>query len=227
MGGAGPTNTVGQTSAMGVLVTRTAQAWIDIQKAKPNWKFLRATLSAYQLIIGQQSYTVATALPAGFGLTSIDKWDKDSCWIYTTTTADRSRLTYMPYSEFRNAFASYPAGKPRFFTEGPGGTILFDRTPDAAYYIELDHFQTPEKLVNATDIPALPEQFHDIIAWKSVMMFAGAEMATDLFAYANSMYKPMLLDLMIDQIDMPTAARSYAIAGARRSTSGRTFEDAR
>lgn len=221
MGGAGPTNTTGQTGAMATVVQRTSQAWIDIQKSRPYWKFLRATLT-YVLTIDENSYIVAT----DFGLTTVDKWDKQSCWIYTTTTADRSRLLYMPYQAFRGNFSQYSSGRPQYFTEGPDGTILFDKSPDLAYVIEMDYWQTPEKLVNATDIPALPEQFHDIIAWKSVMKFAGSEGATDLYTYAKSEYNPMFLQFMIDQLDVPQTVHSYPIALGRRS-GDRTFEEVR
>ncbi len=212
MGGSGPSSTVGQTGALGTIVQRTSQAWIDIQKSKPYWKFLRANLT-FTLVVDQALYVVSDPLPSGFALTAVDKWDKESCWIYTATAADRSRLTYVPYQVFRNAFSTYVSGRPTHFTEGANGTVLFNRKPDAAYVIDMDYWMTPERLVNPTDIPALPEQFHDLIAWKSVMKFAGAEMATDLYAYAKSEYTPMYLQLMIDQIDVPAKVRSYALAG--------------
>lgn len=225
MGGAGPTNTTGQTGAMATVVQRTSQAWIDIQKSKPYWKFLRAKFTM-PLEIDVQEYTVSGTLGAGgYGLTTVDKWDKQSCWIYLTSTADERRLIYLPYQDFRAQFRTYPAGRPKFWTEGPDGTILYDKTPDAAYTITKDYWMTPERLVNATDIPACPEQFHDLIAWKSVMKFAGSESAVELFNYAKSEYTPMYLQLCIDQMDVPAAVRSYPIAFGGRSP-GLTFDDA-
>lgn len=225
MGGAGPTNTTGQTGAMAAVVQRTQQAWIDIQKMRPYWKFLRAKLT-FTLVVDQQEYVVADAAPTGFGLTTVDKWDKQSCWIYDEDSTNRSRLLYMPYQAFRSNFATYSDGKPGYFTEGPGGTILFDKTPQLAYVIVMDYWMTPERLVNNADIPALPEQFHDIIAWKSVMKFAGSEGATDLYTYAKSEYNPMFLQLMIDQLDVPETVHSYPIA-LGRLTGDRTFEEVR
>jgi hypothetical protein len=169
---------------------------------------------------------VSTATPSGLGLTTVDKWDKQSAWLYVTSEADRSRLTYMPYQMFRNQFSQYADGRPKYWTEGPGGTILFDKSPDVAYLITMDYWMTPERLVNSTDIPALPEQFHDLIAWKSVMKFAGSEGAVDLYNYAKSEYTPMFLQLCIDQLDTPEQVRAYPIAMGQRSGT-RTFEDAR
>ncbi len=228
MGGAGPANTTGQTGAMAVVVDRTSKAWIDIQKSRPYWKFLRALLS-YTLTVDQNSYVVAdstTGSPPGFGLNTVDKWDIQSCWIFAADGSNRSRLLYMPYQNFRSNFPIYQSGRPGYFTDGPDGTIIFDKTPDVAYLLEMDYWQTPEKLVNSTDIPALPEQFHDIIAWKSVMKVAGSEGAAELYTYAKSEYGPMFIQLCIDQLDMPKTNHSYPMALGRRA-GDRTFEEAR
>ena len=228
MGGTGPSTVTGLTGAMATLVNRTSQAWIDIQKSKPYWKFLRE-LFVFTMTEGQNEYVVAdatTADPPGFGLTTVDKWDKQSCWIYETSLADRSQLVWMPYQNFRTQFGAYGTGRPTYFTEGPGGTVIFDKLPDAAYVLNMDYWMTPERLTANDDVPALPEQFHDIIAWKSVMKFAGNEGAAELFTYANSEFKPMFLQLCLDQLDVPTVNRAYPIA-AGRSSQPRTFEDVR
>jgi hypothetical protein len=225
MAGEGPTTTIGQTGVLKKIVDRTARAWVDIQAGKPYWKFLRSSLS-FTLVSAQRTYTVSAALPTGFALTTVDKWDKQSSFIYTTSTSDESPLKWIPYQDFRRQYRTFQSGRPTQLTEGPDGTVSFNRTPDAAYVITLDYWKTPELLQNPTEVPAAPEQYHDVIVWRSVMMFAGNEMATDLYSYAKSMFAPMYLQLCLDQMDAPVTMRNYPLAlGGRRSP--QTFEDAR
>lgn len=224
--GEGPTTTVGQTGILKKIVDRTARAWVDIQASKPYWKFLRSQLALYPLIIGARSYTVSASTPGGFGLTTVDKWDKQSSWIYTTSTSDESALKWVTYQDFRARYRTYPVGRPTVICEGPGGTIIFERTPDAAYKITLDYWLTPELLTNPSEVPALPAHYQDAIVWKSVMMFAGNEMATDLYTYAKSQYLTVYNQLVLDQMDIPPSTQAWplAIGGAR---SAPTFSDAR
>lgn len=224
MAGDGPTTTIGQTNMLKKVVDRTQRAWIDIQASKPYWKFLRTTLS-YPLVVAQQSYVVSTATPTGFGLTSVDKWDQQTAFIYKTSTSDETPLKWISYQDFRKRFRTYPSGRPDTLCEGPGGTVLFNKTPDYAYTITLGYWQTPEKLVNPTDVPALPEQYCDVIVWKSMMMFSGTEMAPDLMQYARMMYSAAYTQLVLDQCDVPSQVKHFPLA-AGRGTTKQTFSEA-
>ena len=110
MGGSGPTNTVGQTGTLATVVRRTSQAWIDIQKSRPYWKFLRAQFGV-ALTVDQPIYEVAAATdadPPGFGLTSVDKWNRELLYTFapdtdfTSPSIDRTQWTYLPYQNWRH-----------------------------------------------------------------------------------------------------------------------------
>lgn len=223
--GEGPSSTIGMAGILKKVVDRTARAWVDIQVSKPYWKFLRNRLTDFPLIIGQREYTMLTAQPAGFGTQYIDKFDEANSYIYTTSTADESRLSWIPYREFRARYRTYPDGRPTRIYTGLNGTVGFDRTPDAAYVINLDYWETPELLVNPNEIPACPEQYHDMIIWKSVMTFAGAEMATDLFAFAATQYGPLYKQLVLDQCEVPAFTRNFPLAGKIGGGSRVTFQN--
>jgi hypothetical protein len=51
-----PTTVTGATGRWAGIVSFTAQAWADIQRARTDWEFLRASFS-HALVIGQASYT--------------------------------------------------------------------------------------------------------------------------------------------------------------------------
>ncbi len=221
VGGEGPTTTVGQVGALKKIVDRTARAWVDIQTSKPYWSFLRRQLS-FPLIVGQDTYVISEATPDGFGLATMDKFDEQASFIYDVGTGDETPVVWIDYQRFRRDFRTLVDGRPTQCYLGPGGTVGFNRLPDDAYTITFDYWKTPELLVNPDDVPALPEQFIDVIVWKAVMMFAGNEMATDLWTYARTQYTAQYTQLFIDQSDAPRARRDYPIAPGRNTT-GVTF----
>jgi hypothetical protein len=216
--GDGPSSVVSQVGALKKVVDRTARAWVDIQASRPFWKFLRNQMT-FATVVGQREYSVVDDI----GVTTLDKFDQENTYIYLTSTEDETRLAWEDYRRFRYRHRTYPDGRPTTVTEGPQRTLAFDLTPDEIYTVTLDYWMTPELLAANGDIPSLPEQYHDVIVWKSVMMFAGNETATDLFSYAKGMYTPMYLQLMLDQGELPEATPNHPIAKGKRDASIRGF----
>jgi hypothetical protein len=209
--GEGPTTTIGQIGVLKKIVDRTARAWVDIQTTRPYWNFLRRKLS-FPLIVAQPTYVISAATPAGFGLTTMDKFDVEASFIYLTSTSDETQLEWIDFQQFRTKYRTLESGRPTRLYMGPLGIVGFNRSPDAAYTITLEYWKTPELLVNPTDIPALPAQYVDVIVWKSVMMFAGNEMAPDLYTYAKQQYDRQYLQLVLDQTDAPQRLNNYPLA---------------
>jgi hypothetical protein len=214
--GSGPASVLNQTGMYAKIVKWTARAWVDIQAARPYWKFLRNQYVG-PLVIGTRTYSIKNDLL----LTTVDKFDPMGAMLYKTSVADQVPLTWRSYPEFRSMYTSgFTAGRPTALTEQQADTIAFNRTPDYAYTLTLDYWMTPELLVNNSDVPAAPEQYHDIISWKAVMMFAAVEGATELLAFAKNQYDKMFTQLVLDQTDAPTKRKDYPIATGRTTVSG-------
>lgn len=214
--GDGPTSVLNQVGILKKVVDRTQRAWVDIQASPPYWKFLRNQLPI-TLTVGLREYTVRT----DFLLTTVDKWNRDASFIYKIDGNDESQLTWVEYTKWRRKYRVFQSGRPTELTETLDGKVAFNRTPDYAYHITLDYWMTPELLMQNDDIPACPEHFHDVIVWKSVMLFAGNVTATELYQHALSQYTPMYNKLMVDQGDMPTRVSAYPIAYGLRRPTGR------
>lgn len=210
-----PSTVLAQTGVLKKLVDRTARAWVDIQAGKPCWRFLRNQLTDFALTIGTSSYSVRTAL----GLSSVDKFDQKACFIYEVSTQDQTRLEWITYDSWRNRYPTIEDGRPTEVALGRDGTIVFNRSPDKAYVINFDYYMTPELLAANADVPSLPEQYHDVIVWKSVMMFCGAETASDLYSYAKSMYSSIYHQLCMDQLDLPGLRMDFPTAQGNRNVS--------
>jgi len=90
-------------------------------------------------------------------------------------------MEYMDYDEWRNGYL-YGAlrtsvSRPLVITIGPDKSIGCGPIADLGYTIVGDYFSGPSPLVLATDIPALPSQFHYAIVYKAMMyygLFMGA-----------------------------------------------------
>jgi hypothetical protein len=212
--GDGPTSVLNQVGVLKKIVDRTARAWIDIQASRPYWKFLRNQFT-FQTVVGVREYDVA----ADLSLTTCDKFDRENTYLYLTSTEDEQELRWRAYDYFRKSYRTYPPGRPTVITEAPGRVLAFNSTPDAIYTVTFDYWMTPERLSQNNDVPASPEHLHDAIVWKSVMMFAGNEGATELYGYAKSMYVPISLQLTVDQGEMPASVAAHPIARGTRDTS--------
>lgn len=86
-------------------------------------------------------------------------------------------MEYMDYDEWRNGYL-YGAlrtsvSRPLVVTIDPSKSIGCGPISDKGYTIVGDYFAGPTPLVNATDIPSLPLQYHYAIVYK-VMMYYGA-----------------------------------------------------
>jgi hypothetical protein len=214
--GTGPASVTGQTGMMQKIVNWTMRSWVDIQSSKPYWKFLRAT-AVKNLVVGQQDYD----LSSDWALTFVDKFDAQGAFIYLTTVANQSQLEWKMYPEFRALYTSgFEDGRPTQITEINGDSVRFNRVPDLIYTVTLDYWMTPEQLVNNTDVPAIPEHYHDVIVWKAVQKFAGAEGAEELMRFARSEYSGIYTQLVLDQMETPPKLKPYPVATGRTNWSG-------
>ena len=201
------TTVANQTGILKKIINRTTDAWVDIQAQRPYWKFLR-NQKQFALTINKRTYDVVDDLT----LASKSKWDKSLSYIFTVDGNDESELSWWDYKVFREAFRVFPAGRPTIVCEDLGGSISFNTTPDFAYTVTLDYWMTPESLATDAVTPAIPEQFHNVIVWKSVMMFAGNETASELYTYASTMYNKVYQALVLDQGELPTRVDNFPLA---------------
>lgn len=204
-----PSTVIGQTGALLDVCDYVQRAWIDIQASKPYWKFLRSRFT-FSTVIGTRTYD-PTAAPISH--TDIDKWNTGSMFIYQTSVQDETKLGWRDYDWFtRNIRHGYQSGRPSIITEEPGRVLGFDLIPDQVYTVTVNYWQTPEKLAADGDVPVLPEHYHDIIVWRSVMMWAGRKQAPELYQYAKGQYDSMYFRLMVDQIEVPPQLAVFPVA---------------
>jgi hypothetical protein len=111
----------------------------------------------------------------------------------STLGVKTQKLTIILYEEYLDKYADQEynydtdtTGVPRYIFRTPDGGYGVVPAPDKAYELIYEYYALPVDLVNATDVPSIPEQFRNIIV-------DGAMGHTYLFR-GNSQDSAMMLD---------------------------------
>jgi hypothetical protein len=80
------------------------------------------------------------------------------------------RLTQLTYSEYLDKFIDQEyetdttkGSSPKYVVRTPDEEFIVVPMPDQEYTIEYEYFMEPAELVNATDVPTIPERFRHVI----------------------------------------------------------------
>jgi len=201
--GDGPSSVVAQTGMYGKLVTWVNQAWLDIQRYRPNWLWMHDT-ATITTIAGIQEYSISS-----IGLTNFGVWDVDRASIYLSSIADEGALTYIPYDKWYALYGlgEQTTGRPSNFTVAPNRSILFNATPDDVYTARIKYFHAASDMTANTDTPGMPEQFHMAIVWRALMLYGVLnENAIEQYQIGQENYINMLSDLQLNQLPMATSS---------------------
>jgi hypothetical protein len=203
-----PIAVTGQIGEAARLCRWIQRAYVDIQNKRFDWDFLREDF-VLTLIIGTQSY-----LPSAIaGYTSHKVWKTDSfrCYLTVTGLVDEQPMEFVEYEIFRDKYL-YSAnrsviGRPTFFTVHPRTqAIITFPTADALYTIIGEHFKQPHELAANGDVPLFPSEYHDIVMWRALMMYAAFEGAAETYAHGQAEYLKMCDPLGVDQAPEITTA---------------------
>ena len=113
-------------------------------------------------------------------------------------------MSYTEYDRWRNAYEygalRQVATRPIEITITPLQDLAFGPIADAGYTIVGDYYSVPTELVAATDIPALPTQFHLAIVYKSMLAYGMYESAGEVVQRAQMELDKWMRRIHIDQI---------------------------
>lgn len=197
--GTGPALVTGQTGQLANVINWVNLAWKDIQNLPYKWKF---QWDEYSVV------TIASNPTIGMDGETVDSYATDtfSCYLTATGTTDRQKIKYMGYQAFKKRYPrelQSTADRPTVVTELPGGDLKFYPTPDAVYTIEFEGYKKPQDLTAGTDVPVLPEKFHEIIIFKALIDHGRYEDAVEIRQDVPRRFERMLQDLLWDQVDDP------------------------
>lgn len=219
--GSGPAAVTNQVQEYQRLLDWTAEAWREIQRSNPFWRFMRRSCTC-PTVNGQATYAAsafadsatATSLATTWGRWALDYDSGDSFRSYDTSAGLSSEAPLGPvdYDLWRDMYqfganrTSY--SRPTVLALAPDGSLALGPVPSAGYTIVGDYYVKPVLLADATDTPAMPEEFHMAIVYLAMTYYGVSEAAPEIFDLGQAKY-----DKLVSQLTRAQAPR-YRTAGA-------------
>lgn len=169
--GEGPAAINGQSGILARIVVWVKNAHNQIQLKNTDWRFLWA-FGEGRTIVGHREYR-----PADFGVAQFRTIKSFFC--------DKDELIQRDWDwylrEVKAKGDTDDTGVPQYFIVKPDEKILLYPTPTAEHTVNVDYYKRPVQLVNGTDNPVIPEEFHEAIVCRALMYYAHHEEDTYLF----------------------------------------------
>lgn len=176
LGLSGPTTVVSQTGELLNVITWAEQAWANIQ-SEWNWDWLWESTT---VTVASGSSSVAGTIP-------------DTRYVKDATYRGNVEMSYLPYDVFRRAWppGTIVAGTPSVWTIAPDKSFRVNSlvTDDTAFTVE--RYKNPVSPTGNTYEPALPAEYHMMIVWRAVMLYAGHDEAGPLYQHAAEEYRKL------------------------------------
>ena len=173
------------------LVRFVDTTYIDIQNARNNFKFLRAS-DTWNTTADLSTYTILH-IPIDIKTIESIRVQKDSKWKY---------LVELDYDEAEYRFVNtLDSDEPVYFSREPGtGDIKMYPTPDNVYPVHLEYYRKPETMGLNEDVPMLPEEFHLAIVYKAADRFASFLGSPEIDEEYREAYRVMFQRLCSRQV---------------------------
>lgn len=202
--GTAPAIVTGQTGMNARLVNWIQTAYGNVQGLHETWLFRSADFS-FPTIATVQNYTAV-----GVGLTDFANWKYDpdpnnlsGIRLYSSE-ADEQDLIFMPWDDFRATYkygsARSDSARPTIFSIKPDMSMDLYAIPDAVYTVNGEYVKSIDELSGNTDTPLFPSDYHMIIVWGALMLYAAYEGAPEVYAHGNKEYRDMLVKMSMNQL---------------------------
>ena len=168
-----PYSVAGQTGRLAKIVHWTNEAWVAIQNARDDWQFMREEYA------GTVSPAMARYVPSALGIHAMGAFLPDrtgyrphSIYPSATGVQDETSLRQTNWEDWRQRFGRgvQTPQRPAEYAISPKGDFCRGPIPDAVYVLRGEYRRRASRMVDNDDEPQLPGQFHDMIAWRAIML---------------------------------------------------------
>ena len=190
----------GQTADYQRLIGFVNEAWMDLQRSRENWNWMRTT-AQFPTVNGQALYTIAN-----IGLTDFGNWADQTFRLWDTAAGQISEqfLFYLNYETWRDRyqFGAFRTtlSQPLEVTVAPNFAIGLGPVPLAGYTILGDYYREPSEMVDPGDVPALPARYHMLIVYKAMMLYGATEAASEVYQDGENSSRRVLNQMAINQL---------------------------
>lgn len=218
--------TVGATGEQARLISWINKAWEEIQLYHDDWFFMRSdnilnpgtTGMQFTTVAGQASYPLGSgAGTCGITAAVFGKWARGTFRNYVTASGVAGEITMRDifFDVWREGYMlgamRSVQTRPVAIALGPDESICLGPPPAAGYTVTGDYFIAPTVMANDSDTPTgLPVQFHRLILWKAMTLYAGYESAPEVYQKGEALFEPMMARLERYKLPMVTAGGAFA-----------------
>lgn len=211
--GTGPTSVTNQSVELTRILTWTNEAWKEIQRAHPTWRFLRNNCST-ATVAGKTNYFASDFNLTDWGSWALNYATGDTFRNYNTAAGVNSETPMFPveYDDWRNTYlfgaARSTYTRPNVVALAPDGSLAMGPITAAGYTITGEYYKAPQDLVLATDTPQMPSQFHMAIVFKAMQYYGASEAASEVYDMGEKQFAIIYRALINHQLP------NYRLAGA-------------
>lgn len=206
--GSGPITVVGNSGQTKMLVDWIADADEEIQQEHNDWRFMAGSF-AIETVASNGSY-----LPSAFTPAVTDWRDvrQNTVNVYQTTRANESRLRFMDYQAWFDAYntGEQTTGRPVYYTIGNDQSVKLGPIPDAVYIVTGEYQKTASRMTLDADTPIYPAEFHLLPVYLAMMKYGRAMAANEVYSDGERLYKKMLSRMKRTQLSAITLAGALA-----------------
>lgn len=185
LSGTGPADVATATGLELQLVRNVRDAWLRIQRARYDWKWMWMEYDVGGMPGGPLQSIANTE---DYLLTGVEKIHVKTFRNYLTATGitDRQRMTYVPWEKWQRRYgvANVSPSRPRQCTRLPNGTLRLYK-PDDIYSIEFEIQKTAQLLAVNSDIPEMPIDYHPLVVYEALKIFGKANDAPEVIKLAE------------------------------------------
>ena len=117
---------------------------------------------------------------------------------------DEMLMGFMPWWQYRNLYQygnmRDARSRPVVFSIDPQKNLYFGITPNAAYTVGYEYYRTPVTLSADTDTPAMPDRFHELIAYRALRAYGIFMAAPEVIGRADDAISRINPQLATDQL---------------------------
>ena len=148
-------------------------AWHQVQNSRRDWKWMQRA-SQFSTQIGKNIYTLADIAATDPEVARLRRWYRNDFRQVQGESEDRP-VNYMQEALYERRYSNKPPstqGHPIALTirERDLAVWLYPM-PDDVYPIHMRYALRASELVKNTDVPEMPEEYHELLVWKAIEQF--------------------------------------------------------
>ncbi len=169
--------------------------------------------TAYQEIINLKPWdftwqTVDVVAP--IGTQTIDKvaYGLNDLGSLSRVMVNGTSLIYGDWKQNDATYLNQPQGTVVAFSVLPNGNLKLYPVPDVVTTVTIEYHRSKHVLLENSDVPLIPDNFHMVVVYKALSMYAANDEAVALFQDAMRQYDSWMSRLDMSQREQPQIGMS-------------------